>query len=192
MPTAILSGKSASRSGAAEDDIHYPPDSPFASSPELLGGPSSSSSTEGLTTEQVREAEAFQREATLRAMQRQSYLQAHSDATWALGLQTGWLAVGLGIARRAYRFADPVHSLVSSFAANPNRVVAAKLMSPVTLLGLTMTAVTLWQLPTDVRFYRDSKAAMEKEEAAMTEALSKATALVTTTTAKKDGPSANV
>ena len=165
------------------EDIHHPPDSPFASSPELLsrtggsGAAVSSQQNNALPTEVIREAEAYQREATLRAMQRKSYMQAHSEATWSLGLQCGWLAVGLGIARRAYRFADPVHSLVSSFAANPNRVMAAKVMSPVTLLGLTMSVVTLWQLPTDVRFYLDSKSAIVREEEAMKEAISKAASL---------------
>ncbi len=81
-----------------------------------------------------------------------------------------WLTCGAFVARRGYRYADPIRSLVKPYTDN---VVACKLANPFSIIGGLMAGVTAYQLPTDVTFWTSARQA-SFDEAQRLEAVTQA------------------
>lgn len=147
------------RSERSPTDANNPPDSPI-----MLGGaqPPSTGGTANIPLEAQRELEASLRISEKLSLQRDAYRNAEQDATVVVGLQVMWLTCGMFVARRGYRFADPIRSWAKPYTDN---AVLCKLANPFTVLGSLMAGVTAYQLPRDVRFWLEARTAVQKESA---------------------------
>jgi hypothetical protein len=146
----------AIRSGRSGLDANHPPDTPI-----ILGElPTESASL--VTVEVQRELEASLRESEKIAMQVGAYRSAEHDATVAVGLQAMWFTCGLFVARRGYRYADPIRSLVKPYTDN---VVICKAANPFSVIGGLMASVTAFQIPSDVGFWLSARRAAADEAA---------------------------
>lgn len=146
------------QSGRANLDANHPPDTPI-----MLGGPAPVSSTPAgplISVDKQRELEASLRTAEKHSLQLGAFRSAEHDATVALGLQAMWLTCGVFVARRGYKFADPIRSFVKPYTDN---LILCKLMNPFTLVGSLMASVTAYQVPTDVTFWLEARKASAAE-----------------------------
>ncbi|RNF10886.1 hypothetical protein TraAM80_01270 [Trypanosoma rangeli] len=150
-----------SGTGETEWDVNTPPDSPFITDPALAEGFS-------IPIEYVRRMEEAQRLYAVHDAEQQAVAYAYRRASWTVGIQCGWLGVGVWLTVRGYRYADPVQSFVSRFTSNR---VLCRAFTPVAMLGLTITMLTSLQLPFDVRAALVARKALEVEEMRKVEAL---------------------
>ncbi|KEG13603.1 hypothetical protein DQ04_00901050 [Trypanosoma grayi] len=148
-----MSAKTSDASGI-DWDVHAPPDSPFISDPALAEGLA-------IPTAYVRRMEEAQRLYAVHDAQQGMLSYAYKRATWAVGMQCGWLGVGGWLAVRGYRYADPVQSLASGFTSNR---VLCRACTPLAMLGITMFTVTAVQLPSDVQRLLAAREAWSAEE----------------------------
>jgi hypothetical protein len=137
-------------------DANHPPDTPI-----MLGNaPGTASDARTLPVEVQRELEASLHAAEKLSLQCDAYRTAEHDATVALGMQAMWLSCGLLLARRGYKFADPIRSLAKPYTDN---MMICKLANPLTIIGSIMGGVTAYQIPHDLRFWKEARQAVVME-----------------------------
>ncbi|RNF26081.1 uncharacterized protein Tco025E_01710 [Trypanosoma conorhini] len=154
-------GTKTSEAGEAKWEVNAPPDSPFITDPALAEGLA-------IPMEYVRRMEEAQRLYAVHDAEQQAVAYAYRRAAWTVGVQCGWLGIGVWLTVRGYRYADPVQSFVSGFTSNR---VLCRAFTPVAMLGLTITTLTALQMPFDVRVTLAARNALGLEDMRKVEAL---------------------
>lgn len=138
-------------------DANHPPDSPI-----IVGELPKESLSNPMTVGVQRELESSLRESEKLSLQLGAYRSAEHDATVAVGLQAMWFTCGLFVARRGYRYSDPIRSFVRPYTEN---VMLCKMANPFSFIGGLMATVTAYQIPSDVNFWLAARQAAADEAA---------------------------